>query len=175
MSNSLRPEGLQDTRLPCPSPTPGACSNSCPSSGWCHPTISSLVIPFFHLQSLPTAGSFQMSQLFTWGGQNIGASTSASVLPIQDWLPLGSANLISLQSKGLSRIFSNTTVQKNQLFSVQLSLWFNSRIHTWLLEKTYLLLSYIYIYIYKIYRNTCVCVCSFCNICCCAFASLLIG
>ena len=103
--------------LPCPSPTP--CSNSCPSSQWCHPTISSSVIPFSScLQSFPVSGSFQMSQLFASGGQNIGASASASVLPmnIQDWFPLGLTGLISLLSKGLSRVFSNTTVQKHQIY-----------------------------------------------------------
>ena len=138
MSDSLRPHGLQDARLPCPSPTPRACSNSCPSSWWCHPTISSSVIPFssrFH--SFLASGSFPMSQFFTSGGQSIGASASASVLPmnIQDWFPLGLIGWISLQSKGLSRVFSNTTVQKHQFFSTDLSLWSNSHIHTWLLEK----------------------------------------
>ena len=100
---------LQHVRLPCPSPTPGACSNSCPLSWWCHPTISSSVIPFFScLQSFPASGSYPMSQFFTSGGQSIGASASASVLPmnIQDWFPLGLTSLISLQSKGLSRVFS---------------------------------------------------------------------
>ena len=120
MSNSLQPHGL-----PCPSPTPGAYSNSCPSSPWCHPTILSSLIPFSScLQSLPASGSFQMSQFFTSGGQSIGVSASASVLPmnIQDWLPLGLMGLISLLSKGLSRVFSNTTVQKHQFFGTQLSL-----------------------------------------------------
>ena len=114
------------------------CSNSCPSSQWCHPTISSSVIPFSScLQSFPTSGSFLMSWLFASGGQSIGAPTSASVLPmnIQDWFPLGLTGLISLQTKGLSRDFSTTTVQKHQFFSVQPSLWSNSHIHTWLLEK----------------------------------------
>ena len=122
--DSLWPHGLQHARLPCPSPTPGVCSNSCPSSQWCHPTISSFVIPFSCLQSLPASGSFQMSQFFASGGQSIGVSTSASVLPmnIQDWFPSGWTDWISLQSKGLSRVFSNTTVQKHQLFSTQLSL-----------------------------------------------------
>ena len=116
--DSLRPYGLQHARLPCPSPTPGVCSNSCPSSQWCHPTISSSVIPFSCLQSLPASGSFQMSQFFASGGQSIGVSASASVLPmnIQDWFPSGWTDWISLQSKGLSRVFSNTTVQKHQLF-----------------------------------------------------------
>ena len=111
-------------RHPCPSPTPGACSNSCPLSRWCHSTTSSSVIPFsFYLQSFPASASFLMSQ-FPSGSQSIGASTSASVLPmnIQDWFPLGLICWISLQSKGLSRVFSNTIVQKHQFFSVQLSL-----------------------------------------------------
>ena len=139
MSNSLWPHGLQHAKLPCPSPTPGACSSSCPSNQWCHPTISSSVIPLsFCLQSLRGLGSFLMSQFFTSDGQSIGASTSASVLPInpQDWLPLRLTGLISLQSKGLSRVFSNTTVQKHQFFGTQLSLWYNSHIHTWILEKS---------------------------------------
>ena len=122
---TLRPHGLQHARLPCPSPIPGACSNSCPSSWWCHPTISSSVIPFSScLQPFPASGSFPMSQFFTSGGQSIGASASASVLPmnIQDWFPLGWTGWISLLSKGLSRVFSNTTVQKHQFFSNQLSL-----------------------------------------------------
>ena len=139
VSNSLRPHGLQHTRPPCPSATPGACSNSCPSTQWCHPAISSSVIPFSScLHSFPAAGSFPMSQFFASGGQSIGVSASASVLPmnIQDWFPLGLTDWISLQSKGFSRVFSNTTVQKHQFFSVQLSLWSNSHIHTWLLEKS---------------------------------------
>ena len=107
VSDSFRPHGLQHTRLPCPSPSPRACSNSCPLSWWCHSTISSSVIPFSScLQSFPASGSFLMSQLFVSGVQNIGASASASVLPvnIQDWFPLGLTSLISLQSKGLSRV-----------------------------------------------------------------------
>ena len=138
MSNSLRPHGLQHARLACPSPTPRACSNSCPSSWWCHPTISSSVVPFCsHLQSFPASGSFPRSQFFTSGVQNTGTSASASVLPmnIQDWFLLGLTGWISLQSKGLSRVFSNTTVQKHQFFGAQLSLWSNSHIHTWPLEK----------------------------------------
>ena len=138
MSDSLPPHGLQHTRPPCPSPTPGVYSNSCPLSRWCHPTISSSVILFFScLQSFPASGSFPVSQLFTSDGHSIGVSASASVLPvnIQDWSPLGWTGWISLQSKGLSRVFSNTTVQKHQFFSTQLSLWPNSHIHTWLLEK----------------------------------------
>ena len=117
--------GLQHTRLPCPSPTPRAYSNSCPLSRWCHPTISSSVIPFSsHLQSFPASGSFPMSQLFASCGQSIGASASASVLPvnIQDWFPLRRTGWISLQSKGLSRVFSNTKVQQHQFFGAQLSL-----------------------------------------------------
>ena len=125
VSNSLRPHGLQHTRLPCPSPTPGAYSNSCSLSRWCHPTISSSVIPFSsHLQSFPASGSFQMSQFFTSDGQRIGVSASASVISmnIQDWFPLGLTGLISLQSKGLSSIFSSTIVQKHQFFGARLSL-----------------------------------------------------
>ena len=115
VSDSLRPRGLQHVRLPCPSPIPGACSTSCPLSPWCHPTISSPVIPFSCLQSYPASGSFPVSQLFESGGQSIGVSASASVLlmGIQDWVPLGWTGLISLLSKGLSRVFSNTTVQIN--------------------------------------------------------------
>ena len=125
VSNCLWPHGLQHTRLPCPSATPGACSNSCPSSQWCHPTISSSVIPFSsHFQSFPASGTFLMSQFFASGGQSIGASASSSVPPmdIQDWFPLGLTGLISLQSKGLSRVFSSTRVQKYQFFSTQPSL-----------------------------------------------------
>ena len=116
--------GLQHARIPCPSPSPGASSNSCPSSQWCHPTISSSVTSFSsYPQSFPASGSFPMSQLFTTGGQSIGGSASASVLPmnIQDLFPLGLTDWISLQSKGLSRVFSNTTVQKHQFFCAQLS------------------------------------------------------
>ena len=119
VSDSLLPHGLQHAKLPCPSPTPEACSNSCPSSHWCHPTISSPVVPFSScLQYFPASGSFPMSQLFTSGGQSIGASASASVFPvnIQDWFPLGLTGLISLQCKGLSRVFSNTIVQRHQFF-----------------------------------------------------------
>ena len=118
MSDSLQPHGLQHSRLPCP-PTRGDCSNSCPSNQWCHPTISSSVIPFSScLQSFPASGSFQVSQLFASDGQNTGVATSTSVLPmnIQDWIPLGWTGWISLQSKGLSRVCSNTTVQKHQFF-----------------------------------------------------------
>ena len=114
MSDSLWPHGLQHTRLPCPSPTPGACSNSCPSSQWWHPTISSSVIPFSScLQSFPASGSFQMSHLFALGGQSIGVSASVLLINIQDWFPLGWTGWISLKSKGLSRVSSNTTVQKH--------------------------------------------------------------
>ena len=125
MSDSLWPHGLQHTRPPCPSPTPGAYSNSCPLSRWCHPTISSSVIPFSSsLQSFPASGSFPVSQFFASGGQSIRVSASTSVLPIntQDWSPSEWTGWISLQSKGLSRVFSSTTVQKHQFFSTQLSL-----------------------------------------------------
>ena len=136
MSKSLWPHGLQHARLPCPSPTPRVCSNSCASSQWRHPTILSSVIPFFScLQSFPAPGSFQMIQFFASGGQSIGASVSVLPMNIQAWYLLGLPGLISLQSKGLSRVFSSTTVQKHQFFNVQLSLWSNSHIHTWLLEK----------------------------------------
>ena len=138
MSDSLRPHESQHTRPPCPSPTPRIYSNSCPSSWWCHPTISSSVVPFSSCpQSLPASGSFPMSQLFAWGDQSIGVSASASVLPVntQDWSPLGWTGWISLQYKGLSRVFSNTTVKKHQFFSAQLSSQSNSHIHTWPLEK----------------------------------------
>ena len=125
-------------RPPCPSPTPRVHPNSSPSSWWCHPAISSSVIPFSSCsQFLPASGSLSMSQLFTWGSQSIGVSASASVLPMdtQDWFPLGWTGWISLQSKGLSRVFSNTTVQKHQFFSTQLSSQSNSHIHTWPQEK----------------------------------------
>ena len=138
VSDSLLPHGLQHARPPCPSPTPGVYSNSCPLSRWYHPTISSSVIPFSScLQPLPASGSFQMSQFFISGGQSAGVSASVSVVQrnIQGWFPLGWTDWISLKSKGLSRVFSNTTVQKHQSFSTQLSLQFNSQIHTWLLEK----------------------------------------
>ena len=123
VSESLWPHGLHHSRLPCPSPTSGACSNSCPLSWWCHPTISPSVIPVSCLQSFPASGSFQMNQFFALGGQSIGASASASVLPmnIQDWFSLRWTGWISLQSKGLARVFSNTTVQKHKFFGAQLS------------------------------------------------------
>ena len=121
MSDSLWPHESQHARPPCPSPTPEVHPNSSPSSRWCHPAISSSVVPFSCPQSLPASGSFQMSQLFTWGGQSIGISASASVLPMntQDWSPLGWTGWISLQFKGLSRVFSSTTVQKHQFFGTQ--------------------------------------------------------
>ena len=136
MSEFVWPHGLQHTKHSFPSPFPRACSNSWPLSGWCHPTISSSVIPFFSCpQSLPASESFPMSQLFAWGGQNTGVSVSASFLPkkSQGWSPLGWTGWISLQSKGLSRVFSNTTVQKHQ-FGAQLSSQSNSHIHTWPLD-----------------------------------------
>ena len=139
MSDCLQPHGLPHSRLLCPSPTPEACL--CPSSWSCHPIISFSVIPFSScLQSFPASGSFPMSQLFTSGGQSIGVSASASVLPvnIQDWFPLGLTGWMSLLSKGLSRVFSNTTVQKHQFFGSQPSLWATSHICTWLLEKPWL-------------------------------------
>ena len=125
VSNSFQPRGLQHARPPCLSPTPGVYSNSSPLSRWCHPTISSCVVPFSScLESFPASGSFPISQLFAWGGQSIKASASASVLPmsIRDWFPSGWTGFISLQSKGVSRVFSNTTVQKHQFFGAQLSL-----------------------------------------------------
>ena len=125
VADSLWPHGLQHARPPCPSPIPGVYSNSCPLSQWCHPTVSSSVVPFSScLQSFTASGSFPMSWFFSSGGQSIGVSASASVLPmnIQDWFPLGWTGWISLQSKGLSRVFSNTTVQKHQFFGTQLSL-----------------------------------------------------
>jgi len=140
LPDSLWPYGLQHTRPSCPSPTPGAYANSCLLCWWCHPAISSSVVPFSsHLQSFPASGSFQMSQFFASGDQSIGVSASASVLPmnIQGTFPLGWTGLISLQSNGLSRVFSNTTVQKHQIFSTQLSWESNSHIHTWLLKKPY--------------------------------------
>ena len=130
--------GLQHARLPCPSLPPGACSNSCPLSQWFYPTISSSVIPFFCLQSFPVLGSFPVTQLLAGGGQSIGASASASGLTmnIQAWFPLGLTGLISLLSKGLSRVFFSTTVWKHQFFSTQPCSWPKSHICTWLLEKT---------------------------------------
>ena len=136
MSDSLQPHELQHARPPCPSPTPRV--YSCPSSRWCYPAISSSVVLFSSCpQSLPTSGSFPMSQLFPSDGQSIGVSASASVLPVntQDWFSLGWTGWISLQPKGLSRAFSNTTVQKHQFFGAQLSSLSNCHIHTWPLEK----------------------------------------
>ena len=138
MSDSLRPHEPQHTRPPCPSPTPRVHPNPCPSTQWCHPAISSSVVPFSSCpQSFPASGSFPMSQLFASGGQSIGVSASTSVLPMntQDWSPLGWTGWISLQSNRLSRVFSNTTVQKHQFFSTQLSSQSNSHIHTWPLGK----------------------------------------
>ena len=139
MSDSLQPHELHAAcQAPCPSPTPRVYPNSCPLSQSCHLTISISVVPFSScLHSFPTSGSFQMSQLFASGGQNIRVSASTSVLPMntQDWSPLEWTGWISLQSKGLSRVFSNTTVQKHQFFGAQLSSQSNSHIHTWLLEK----------------------------------------
>ena len=137
MSDYLQPHGLQHTRLPWPSPSPRACSNSCTSSWWCHPTISSSLSSFFScLQSFPAPGSFL--RLFVSGGQSIGASAAASVLPmnIQGWFPLRWTGWISLLSMGVSRVFSNTTVQKHQFFGPQPSLSSNSHIYRWLLEKS---------------------------------------
>ena len=137
VSDSLRPHESQHARPPCPWPTPRVHSNSHPSSQWCHPAISSSVVPFSCPQSLPASESFPMSQLFAWGGQSTGVSAWASVLPknTQDWFPLEWTGWISLQSKGLSRVFSNTTLQKHQFFSAQPSSQSNSHIHTWPLEK----------------------------------------
>ena len=138
MSNSLWPHESQHARPPCPSPTPRVHWDWCPSSQWCHPAISSSVVPFSSCpQSLPASESFPMSQLFAWGGQSIGVSALTSDLPMntQDWSPLEWTGWISLQSKGLSRVFSNTTVQKYQFFGAQPSSQSNSHIHTWLLEK----------------------------------------
>ena len=140
MSNSLRPHESQHTRPPCPSPTSKVHPNPCPLSQWCHPAISSSVVPFPSCpQSLTASGSFPMSQLFAWGSQSIGISSSASILPMntQNWFPLGWTGWISLQSKRLSRVFSNTTVQKHQFFGTQFSSQSNSHIHTWPLEKPY--------------------------------------
>ena len=138
VSDSFRPHELQHARPPCLSPTPGVYSNSRPSSWWCWPDISSSVVPFSSCpQSLPASESFPMSQLFTWGGQSTGISALARVLPMntQDWSPLEWTGWISLQSKGLSKAFSNTTIQKHQSFGTELSSQSNSHVHTWLLEK----------------------------------------
>ena len=132
VSDSLQPHESQHARTPCPSPTPGVHSDSRPSSPWCHPAISSSVVLFSCPQSLPASESFPMSQLFAWGGQSIGVSAAASLLPkkSQGWSPLGWTGWISLQSMGLSRVFSNTAVQKHQLFGTQLSSQSNYHIHT---------------------------------------------
>ena len=135
MSDSLWPYGLQHTRLPCPSLSPRVCSNSCSLSPWCHPTITSSVTHFSCHQSFPASGSFPVSWLFASGSQSNGASASVLPMNIQGWFPSGLTGMISLQSKGLSRVFSITTVWKHQFFSAQPSLWSNSHIHTWLLEK----------------------------------------
>ena len=135
-----QPQRLQHARLPCPSPTPGTCSNSYPLSQWCYPTISSPVVPFSScLQSFLASGSYPVSQFFASGGQSTGVSASASLLPMntQDWSPVGWTSWISLQSKGLSRVFSNTIVQKHQFFSTQPSSESNSHIHTWPLDHTH--------------------------------------
>ena len=137
VSDSLPSHGLQHTRLPYPSPTPGVCSDSCPLSQWCHPSISSSVVPISScLQSFPASGSFPISRLFTTDCQSLVASASVLLMNIQGWFPLGLTGLISLQSKGLSRVFSNTIVQKDQFFSTQLFLLSSFHIHTWLLEKS---------------------------------------
>ena len=139
LSDSLWPHELQHSRLPCPSLSPGVCSDSYLLSQWCYPTISSSVLPFSScLQSFPASGSFPISWFFGSGGQSIEASALASVLPmnIQDWFPLGWTGSISWQSKGLSRVFSGTIVQKHQFFSAQPSFWPNSPICAWLVEET---------------------------------------
>jgi len=144
VSNSLWPHGLQNARLPWPSLSPGVCSDSHPLSQWCHPTILSSVTNFSScLQFFPASGSFPMSEFFASGGPSTRSSVIPWVLPmkIQDWFPLGLTGLILLQSKGLPGVFSNTTVQNHQFFSAQLSLWSNSYISTWLLEKAELWLS----------------------------------
>ena len=141
MSDSLWSHGLEHARLSCPSLSPRICSNSCPLSWWCNLTILSSVDPFYsYPQSFPASVSFPMSQLFPSGDRSIGASASASVLPmnIQDWFPLGLTGLISLLSKGLSRVFSRTTIWEHQFFSAQPSLWSNFHICTWILEKSWL-------------------------------------
>ena len=142
MSNSSQPHGLQHVRPPCPSLSPRVCPNSCPLSQWCYPIISSSAALFSSCpQSFPASGSFPMSQFFASGGQSIGASASASALPmnVQGWFPLGWTGWIYLQSRGLSRVFSGITVQRQQFFGAQLSLWSKSHICTWLLEKNIVL------------------------------------
>ena len=136
LCSTLWPHGLQHARLCCPSLSPRVCSNSCPLSLRCHPVISSSVTPFSSCpQSFPASESFPVSQLFTSGGQSIGASATVLPLNIQGWFPLGLTSLISLLSRRLSRVFSSTTVQKHQFFGTQPFLWSNSHIHTWLLEN----------------------------------------
>ena len=138
VSDSLWPHESQSTRPPCPSPIPGVHSDSHPSSQWCHPAISSSVVPFSSCpQSFPASETFPMSQLFAWGGQSTGVSAWASFLPkkSQGWSPSQWTGWLSFQAKGLSRVFSNTTVQKHQFFSAQLSSQSNSKIHTWPLKK----------------------------------------
>ena len=138
VSSSLRPHGLEHTKHRCPSLSPGICANSCPLSRWCHPTILSSGSLFSCCsQSFPVPGSFPVSHLFTSDSQSIGASTSASVLPmnIQSWFPLELTGLISMLSKGLTSVFSSTTIQKLQFFSTQSSLWSNSHSYTWVMEK----------------------------------------
>ena len=151
MSDSSQPHESQHARPPCPSPTPGVYSNSCPLSRWCHPAISSSVVPFSSCpQSLPASGSFPMSQLFAWGSQRTGVSASASVLPMntQDWSPLGWPGLISLQSKGLSRVLSNTTVQKQNIVILLYPQGMDSRtladtkIYWWVLGLLYKMVQY---------------------------------
>ena len=151
MSDILRPHGLQYTRLPCSSLSPGVCSNSFPMSKWCHPTMSSSIAPFLCSQSFPASGSFSMSWLFALGDRSIRVSASASVLPMntQSWFPLGLTGLISLQSKGLSRVFFSTTIWKHQFFNTQPSLLFNSHICTWLLEKPWLYVGSLFFYSLK--------------------------
>ena len=142
VSDSSQPHGLEHIRLSCPSQSPGVCSNSCPLSRWCHPIIPPSVIPFFSCsKSFPASGPFQMSQLFTSSGQSTGASASVLPMNIQGWFLLGLTGLISLLSKRLSRVFSNTTVWKHQLFGTQPSLWSNSHIATWLQKKPAIVLT----------------------------------
>ena len=135
VSNSLQPHGLQHARLPCSSPSPGVCSSSCPLSQWCHPTISSSVIPFSYLQSFPASGSFPISWLFAPGGQSIRASASVLPVNIQGWYPLELTGWISLQSEGLSRVFSTITVRRHQIFGAQPFLLSSFHICMWQLEK----------------------------------------
>ena len=136
MSNSLQPCELQHTRLLCPSLPPWVCSDSCPLSQWCHPTISSFIASFSSCpQFFPASGSFLMSQLLASGGQSIGASALGIPVNIQAWFPVGLTGLLSLLSKGLSRVFSSTTIPKLQFFDIQPSLWSSSHTRTWILEK----------------------------------------